>query len=253
MPWFRRHTAPASLPVGERVYAIGDVHGEAALLGRLLERIDADSRARGPAAVTLVLLGDVIDRGGESAALLRALYAQPCASPRLLKGNHEQLLVASCRGDVDALELWLRVGGRATLRGFGVDAALIDGDDADALIDAVQAAIDPALVEWVDRLPTAWSAGGYHFAHAGVRPGVALDRQRDDDLLWIREPFLSSRANHGKVVVHGHTIEPGVPCLGGNRIGLDTGAHEHRRLTALGLESGAQWLLQECDADADAW
>ena len=213
--------------------------------------MERDGRGRDPARTTLVLIGDVIDRGPRSAELLRALRGLSCPSFILLKGNHEAMMAAACRGDEDALDLWLRVGGRSTLAGFGVDPAAGEGDPA-ALLPAIHAAIDPALVDWVDALPTAWSRGDYFFAHAGVRPGIALDRQSDDDLLWIRAPFLSSRSDHGKVVVHGHSIEPGMPRLGGNRIGLDTGAHEHRRLTALGLEGDRQWLLQVGDTEAAA-
>lgn len=234
------------MPIGERVYAIGDVHGEVGLLQLLLDAVERDGSGRGPAKVTLILIGDVVDRGLRSAELLRALYG--LSDPLLLlKGNHEAMMVAACRGDEDALDLWLRVGGRSTLAGFGVDPDMEGGDSA-ALAPAIRAAINPALVDWIDALPTAWSMGDYFFAHAGIRPGIPLDRQSDDDLLWIREPFLSSRSNHGKVVVHGHSVEPGVPRLGGNRIGLDTGAHEHRRLTALGLEEDRQWLVQVSDA-----
>lgn len=248
---FRQHGPRAQLPAGERVYAIGDIHGEARLLQCLLRQVEADNRTRDPARVTLVLLGDIIDRGAGSAGLLRALHEVASPSFLILKGNHEDLLVAACRGDEDALDLWLRVGGRATLIGFGIDPAMIDHADPLVLIRAIRAAIGPALIDWVDGLPTAWSTGEYFFAHAGIRPGIELDRQNDGDLMWVREPFLSSRADHGKVVVHGHSVQPGVPRLGGNRIGLDTGAHEHRRLTALGLEGDRQWLLQENDADVE--
>ena len=237
------------MPPGERVYAVGDVHGEAGLLQRLLARIERDSHDRGAARTTLVLLGDVIDRGRHAADLLAAL--RPIRDPRLviLKGNHEDLLLAACRGDRDALDLWLQVGGRSTLMGFGIDPTAIDPRD---LVDALRSAINPALVEWLDQLPTSWSSGDYFFAHAGIRPGIRLDQQDDDDLMWVRESFLSSRLDHGKVVVHGHSVERGVPHLGGNRIGLDTGAHEHRQLTALGLEGDRQWLLQESDPDRTA-
>lgn len=248
---FRQNGPKPRLPIGERVYAIGDVHGEARLLRRLLDRIEADNRARDPARVTLLLLGDVIDRGTGSAALLGTMHRLSSRSFVLLKGNHEHLLVAASRGDEDALDLWLRVGGRATLIGFGLDPEVIDRADPLVLIAAIKGAIGPALIDWVDRLPTAWSAGDYFFAHAGIRPGVALDRQSDGDLMWMRDPFLASRADHGKVVVHGHSVQPGVPRLGGNRIGLDTGAHEHGRLTALGLDGDQQWLLQECAADSE--
>ena len=247
-----RHIGPrARLPSGERVYVIADVHGEARLLQQLLSAVDRDTAQRGPASVMLVLLGDVIDRGAHSADLLRALHGLADPSFLLLKGNHEAMFVDSYRGSEDALDLWLRVGGRSTLIGFGVAPETIDAGDPGALVGAIRSAIDPVFVDWLDGLPTAWSRGDYFFAHAGIRPGVRFDRQRDDDLLWIRGPFLSSRADHGKIVVHGHSVEPGIPRLGGNRIGLDTGAHEHRRLTALGLEDDRQWLLQESDLEAD--
>lgn len=245
--WFSHNRPRAHVPFGERVYAIGDVHGEAGLLRQLLGKVEQDNRARDPARVTLVLLGDVIDRGPRSADLLRALHGLADPFFRLLKGNHEALLVEAYRGNEDALDLWLRVGGRVTLIGFGIDPDTIDTADFAVLIDAMRSAIDPMLVDWVEGLPTAWSTGDYFFAHAGIRPGIVLDRQRDEDLMWVRDAFRSSRSDHGKVVVHGHSIEPGVPRLGGNRIGLDTGAHEHRRLTALGLEGDRQWLLQEDD------
>ena len=251
-PRVGHHRLKARIPVGERVYAIGDIHGEADLLRRLLGQVERDSRARDPARVTLILLGDIIDRGAHSVGLLRALHGLSSPSFRLLKGNHEALLVASWHGDEDALDLWLRVGGRSTLIGSGIDPETVDTADLGMVVDAMRSAIDPALVDWVDALPTAWSMGDYFFAHAGIRPGVALDRQGDHDLMWVRGAFLSSRSDHGKVVVHGHSIEPGIPRLGGNRIGLDTGAHEHRRLTALGLEGDRQWLLQESDPAVDA-
>ena len=120
---------------------------------------------------------------------------------------------------------------------------------AAGLLEVLRATIDPELIDWLDRLPTCWSLGDYYFAHAGVRPGVSLAEQQDDDLLWIRQPFIESRRNHGKVIVHGHTVEDGAPSLGRNRIGIDTGAHEHGRLTALGLEGDRQWILQACADD----
>ncbi|WP_230482057.1 metallophosphoesterase family protein [Sphingomonas sp. Leaf21] len=237
----------ATLPAGRRVYAIGDIHGEADLLVELLHAIRQDSLARGGTAVTLVFLGDFIDRGRESATLLKVMYNAPEADVMILKGNHEAALVDVYRGDEEALAFWLRFGGRPTLEGLGValgDGAAIDTGD---ILARLRDALDPAIIDWLDALPHSWTLGDYFFAHAGVRPRVRLSRQNPDDLLWIREPFLSSGRNHGKVVVHGHTIEPGRPRLGGNRIGIDTGAHEHGCLTALGLEGNLQWLIQVSD------
>lgn len=239
MRWLRRRPDRPALPVGRRIYAIGDIHGETQLLLDHLALIRADASQRSPADTTLIFLGDFIDRGAGAAELLFALSAARGPAVVFLKGNHEAALVESYRGNRDAMKFWLKYGGRATLKGLGVEADI----DIDDTIDALRSVLDPAIVEWLDQLPMSLTVGDYFFVHAGIRPGIKLDRQASEDLLWIREPFLSSRRNHGKVVVHGHTIEPGVPQLGGNRIGIDTGAHEHGRLTVLGLEGEDQWLL----------
>lgn len=238
----RRAAEPPRLPPGMRVYAIGDVHGEAALLRDLLGQIATDAAARGPAETFMVFLGDVIDRGPDGAALLTSLAGPADDHLILLKGNHEAALVDACRGNEDALRFWLDYGGGATLAGFGV--AVADDEDLAVAGERVRAAVPEALVAWVDALPLGWTLGSYLFAHAGIRPGVPLDRQTEADLLWIREPFLSHRRAHEKVVVHGHTIEPGLPALGGVRIGIDTGANARGVLTALCLEGDRQWLLQ---------
>ncbi len=232
------------LPSGKRVYAIGDVHGEAELLARLLHDISRDSDARGPAETTLILLGDFIDRGPRAADLLRNLAQMAMPNLVILKGNHEAVLVQAYDGDEQVLAEWLRFGGAATLAGLGVPWPLLQSEDTGAILAALRANLLPDIVEWLDRLPFWWSLGDYFFVHAGVRPGVKLMEQRDEDLLWIRNPFISERHRYDKVIVHGHTIEPGTPELGGHRIGLDTGAHEHGTLTALGLEADRQWLLQ---------
>lgn len=235
---------PAALPDGQRVYAIGDIHGEAALFKQLLGHILVDAEARGSAETRIVILGDFIDRGESGAELLTTLATSSNEKVVILKGNHEASLVESYRGDLAALEFWLRFGGATTLLGMGATRAQVDADDLDGLLATLRATIDADLIAWLDALPTHWMSGDYYFTHAGIRPGVPLDEQAEDDLLWIRQPFLKSRRDHGKIVVHGHTVEPGVPRLGGNRIGLDTGAHEHGRLTALGLEGDRQWILQ---------
>ena len=245
-PLLSRRTRPASLAAGTRVYAVGDIHGEAMLFKQLLDRIEADSAARGDAEVRIVLLGDFIDRGPASAGLLLALAG--CADPRLviLKGNHEASMVAAWHGDMAALAHWLRFGGVATLRGLGASPAELESDDADRVLAAVRRCVAPAMIDWLDRLPTSYALDDYFFTHAGIRPGIPLDAQTEDDLLWIRRPFLASRRRHAKVIVHGHTIDPAVR-LGGNRIGVDTGAHRYGRLTALGLQDDRQWTVEASD------
>jgi serine/threonine protein phosphatase 1 len=238
----RPKSAP-TIPPGRRVYAIGDIHGEGDLLRQALQLIKDDSATRRDATVTLVFLGDLIDRGPEAADLLRTFAGMSEEDVVVLKGNHESALVEAYRGDHDVLSQWLPFGAAATLAGFDVTPEEMSSGPA-VLAGALRARIDSSFVEWLDGLPIAWECGDYYFTHAGIRPGVKLHKQDERDLLWIREPFLSSRRWHGKVIVHGHTVEPGIPSLGGNRIGVDTGAHEHGVLTVLGLEGGRQWLLQ---------
>ena len=233
-----------SIPKGHRVYAIGDVHGELNLLQMLMAQIAADNKGRDSAETTLVFLGDFIDRGSGAAALLHMFSSLRDSNVVVLKGNHEAALVDVYRGDQEALSFWLKFGGRATMLGLGVDQNTLDTASAAFVLAALQASLPKEIVEWLSDLPHSWILGDYVFVHAGIKPGVSLANQDPDDLLWIRKPFLSSKRRHEKVIIHGHTIEPGLPRLGGNRIGIDTGAYEYGCLTALGLENEKQWLIQ---------
>lgn len=242
-----------SLPRGHRVYAIGDVHGEVALLQHLLDQVAADSRQRGPARTTLVFLGDFIDRGSGAARLLRMFADLRDPNVIVLKGNHEAALVEVYRGDLEALSFWLKFGGQATMAGLGIEDSLLETASTTEIFPRLRTSLQCDIVDWLAELPHSWTLGDYFFVHAGIKPGVRLSRQDQDDLLWIRKPFLASKRRHEKVIIHGHTVEPGLPCLGGNRIGIDTGAHEHGCLTALGLEDDAQWLIQSSDGRASRW
>lgn len=218
--------APASLPPGLRVYAVGDIHGCTGQLDAIHARIAEDAAHAPEPDRVIVYLGDYVDRGPDSRGAVERVLAPPIrASLVHLCGNHEAMMldVLEHPAEEGALALWLRNGGVATLTSYG-----LSGEDPPET--------------WADRLPHAhlaflrglarsYRAGGYLFAHAGIRPGVALDAQDADDLLWIREPFLCSEADHGAVVVHGHT--PGnAPVIRANRIGLDTGAVYGGPLTA---------------------
>jgi serine/threonine protein phosphatase 1 len=229
--------APGVLPPGQRIYAIGDVHGCDDRLAALHADIAIDMAARPVAGATLVHLGDYVDRGPDSAAVL-ARIAGPPPAPGLrvvnLRGNHEDMMRAALGGDVSAAEHWLVNGGSATLACWGI------GPD-----------VPPA--HWSARIPAAahamlaglllvHRAGRYLFVHAGVRPGVPLERQEPDDLLWIRQPFLASDADFGAVVVHGHTPRP-APEVRPNRIGIDTGAVAGGRLTCVVLETDRMAFL----------
>jgi serine/threonine protein phosphatase 1 len=240
---FRRQPK-ADLPAGQRLYAIGDVHGRLDLLDALLDRIDDDNSARKPAETHVLLLGDLIDRGPYSSGVVRRIMAgdDRFASLGALKGNHEASLLAVLAGETQWLASWLDYGGRASLRSWGVDDAVLRSEDEEAIVASARAAVPADQHAWLAALPTRHRAGDYLFVHAGVRPGVAIDAQSDDDLLWIRGEFLNDRSDHGVVVVHGHTICR-EPELRTNRIGIDTGAYLSGALTAVGLEDGERWFL----------
>jgi len=223
--------APGVLPPDLRVYAVGDVHGCLGHLDDLHADIAADLAERPIADALLIHLGDYVDRGPDSSRVVDRLLRKP-AIPGLrmanLMGNHEHMMLSVlAAGDPQMARLWLRNGGDASLRSWGID-------------------IDEPPARWRHRLPAehlAWlrgldlthQLGNYLFVHAGVRPGIALSEQTPDDLMWIREPFLSWQGNLGLIVVHGHT--PGEhPVLRVNRIGIDTGAVLGGRLTCAVLQ-----------------
>jgi serine/threonine protein phosphatase 1 len=233
--------APAVLPPGLRVYAIGDVHGCADRLLMLHALIAADARARPSARQTvLVYLGDYVDRGPDSAGVLDLLLEPPPlpeAEVVTLLGNHEAMMLDACEPGAHpgALPFWLDNGGAATLESYGLDP-----DDAGP--SALAASLPPEHLELLRHCPLRWEAGGYLFVHAGVRPDLPLDRQDGFDLVWTREPFLSWRGTLPAVVVHGHTPSR-EPEVRAHRIGIDTGACFGGALTCLVLEADRMGFL----------
>lgn len=230
---------------GKRVYAIGDVHGRLDLLLELEAMIRADLAKAAPARSVAVYLGDYVDRGPESRAVLDHLLDRPLPVDEVvhLLGNHEDAM----RRFLDDLwvgESWMGFGGRETLESYGVspDRRL----PAMKWMKAAQIAFAHALParhrSFLEDLRLWHVEGGYLFVHAGVRPGVSLDRQDRETLIWIRHEFLESDADHGRVVVHGHSIRE-VPEIRPNRIGIDTGACFSGRLTALVLEGSERRFL----------
>ncbi len=233
---------------GRRVYAIGDLHGRLDLFDEILAMIARDEAKRIPLPRTLLLLGDLIDRGPQSAQLidrLRTLMADSTARSdvRAIKGNHEELFLLAARGQLDAVPLFRRAGGLQTLASYGLDEAQGAAMDAGALADWMLNHVPRADIDLLDALPDQLRIGDYLFVHAGIRPGVPIDRQRPADLRWIRRDFLEHRGAHPLMVVHGHSISPDVDERP-NRIGIDTGAYRTGRLTALGLEGRERWYLQ---------
>lgn len=236
---------PQSLPAGNRLYAIGDVHGRDDLLAELLARIEADSAARPPAKLVLVFLGDLIDRGPSSAQVVERLrtYSRPGTRLVFLTGNHEEVLFRILAGEASLISDWLRFGGAECLQSYGLDPGAVRRMPLPRALDAIRAAIPEPHVQFLQGFDDTFRAGAYLFVHAGIRPGIPLAEQSRTDLRWIREPFLTDQADHGYVVIHGHTIGEQVEERN-NRIGIDTGAYRFGVLTALGLERADRWYLQ---------
>ena len=235
-----------SVPSGELLYVIGDIHGRADLLTELLQLIERDAAGEDANRKQLIFLGDYIDRGPDSRRVIEFLIARRFAlfEERFLKGNHEQLLL-DFLADTGRLEAWRMNGGDATMLSYGVDVTGLEQDDAppEDWRAAFQNALPQSHATFFETLALQASVGDYLFVHAGVLPGVPLDAQHEHDLLWIRDEFLNYPGAFGKVVVHGHT-----PCTlpdqRVNRIGIDTGAVFTGRLTALKLGGSSQSFLQ---------
>ncbi|MEO5336010.1 MAG: serine/threonine protein phosphatase [Magnetospirillum sp. WYHS-4] len=236
---------PPRISPGRRVYAVGDIHGRADLLRRLLDRIAADAGDSPDLRHVLVFLGDYVDRGPESAKVIDLLLEGPPSGFDIvyLRGNHEQFLVDFLDLGV-AGETWLANGGRATIESYGLDAtAVLFGRTSLAdLRESLRDALPASHRAFLDALKLYHEESGYLFVHAGIRPGATLADQVPADLLWIRGPFLMSTQDFGRVVVHGHTVEP-EPAILRNRIGIDTGAYRSGRLTCLVLEGEIRRVL----------
>ncbi|HEX4183776.1 MAG TPA: metallophosphoesterase family protein [Caulobacteraceae bacterium] len=249
--FWRRPAPPSPVSGGQVVYAIGDVHGRADLLARLIDVIgrDAESLAlKAPPA--LVFLGDYVDRGADSRSVVDQVIALALArryEVRALKGNHEQALLAFL-DDASFGPTWADFGGGETLLSYGVTPPGPRGgaeawEEARRAFDRALPQLHRSLLNGLEMMVV---YGDYAFVHAGVRPGVDLDSQRDHDLLWIRDEFLQAKGPFGKVIVHGHT-PAAEPYLGPFRIGIDTGAYATGVLTAIRIRDAEQVILDCVD------
>jgi serine/threonine protein phosphatase 1 len=228
---------------GYRAYVIGDVHGRLDLLNQLIADIHRDIARRPPRKVLLVFLGDLIDRGPNSAQVLERLrtYRSDGVRTVFLLGNHEEVLLRILDGDLSPITSWLQFGGAQCLQSYGVDPRQIQADREKA-VTILRLAIPPRHIEFLRSFVDTCRFGDYLFVHAGIRPGVTLDEQVQSDLRWIRDPFLLDDTDHGCVVVHGHTITSEVEERP-NRIGIDTGAYRSGVLTAMAIEGAERWYL----------
>jgi serine/threonine protein phosphatase 1 len=224
------------LPQPARIYAIGDIHGRSDLLDRMVDQICRDLEAKPVDECLTVTLGDYFDRGPNSRGVLDRLVRNPFPTPFVaLKGNHEDVFERFL-DDPSVANQWRRLGGLETLHSYGVPvSSLMIDKNYEQAATALRDAVPQEHFAFLASLKTSIALGRYFFCHAGVRPGVPLEHQSVQDLLWIRDEFLSSKADFGKIVVHGHTPTE-QPEIFPNRINVDTGAFATGRLTCVVLE-----------------
>jgi len=228
-----------------RLFAIGDIHGCDDLLASLLDGISAEtvSDSRPP---LLIFLGDYIDRGPDSRAVLERLSRLPKVGvqARFLCGNHEEVMLQFLERPWIAAD-WLDFGGRATLLSYDVSPpdVLADAQGWETARQQLLAALPDQHQRFLRGLEDQIALGDCLFVHAGVDPRRALNQQRPHDLRWIREPFLSNTRMLAKTIVHGHT--PTLkPHADRRRIGVDTWAYHTGVLTAADLSAGRVRFLQ---------
>ena len=233
----QRTPARPALPGGLRVYAVGDVHGRFDLLTDLSEKIHADLAGDPPETSVEIYLGDYVDRGPDARSVLAWLRSPTavCDKRICLKGNHEDVFLQFIADPVVA-EYWRDLGGFETLYSYGVKPPMArTGQAKSASHEQLMRVLPAEDVQFLRSLPLHASFGDYLFVHAGLRPGRTVAEQAEDDLIWIREPFLTSDHDFGQMVVHGHTPVD-APEIRRNRINIDTGAFLTGCLTCLVLE-----------------
>ena len=239
-----RTPANPVVPDGLRVYAIGDVHGRFDLLIEMTENIRADLADDPPEASVEIYLGDYVDRGPDACSVIEWLRSETggCDERICLKGNHEEIFLQFI-ADPGIAEYWRDLGGFETLYSYGVQPPVArTGEAMLASHEQLMRVLPAEDLQFLQSLTPYASFGDYLFVHAGLRPGVVLEKQSEEDLIWIREPFLTSTHDFGQIVVHGHT--PGdAPDIRGNRINIDTGAYLTGCLTCLVLQGTERRFL----------
>ena len=232
----RKERPRPRVPKGVRIYAIGDIHGRADLLERMLNRIDAHLASNSVPTSIRVFLGDYIDRGPASRSVLDHLLTSNRSSQSVfLKGNHEGFLI-DFLGDPSVLEHWQRNGGLETLMSYGITPTINANSEMQAQLAAtLDQAMPKSHHQFIGNLQSSFTCGDFFFVHAGVRPGIPLTEQREEDLLSIRQDFLLCEDSFSKIIVHGHT-PVAQPDIRPNRINIDTGAFATGQLTCLILE-----------------
>jgi serine/threonine protein phosphatase 1 len=229
-------TGQSKTPDGLRLYAIGDIHGCDDKLAAVHAAIAADLAARPSPDHRIIHLGDYVDRGPNSAAVIERVMRGAAADPRFLclKGNHDELLLMFLADPEEMAPTFLKFGGKETARSYGVSNR---GLNYAGLARQLAEKMPAEHLAFLRGLPLSLRFGDYVFCHAGIRPGVPLDAQTAEDLTWIRDGFIDDTRDHGAVIVHGHTVTATqTPEIHSNRIAIDTGAVFGGPLTCVALE-----------------
>ncbi|UTS82463.1 metallophosphoesterase family protein [Phaeobacter piscinae] len=230
------------------IYAIGDIHGQLEMLEQALERIEADGGRDAP----VVFLGDFIDRGPDSRGVIDLLIRGQAEGRDwiTLLGNHDRMF-AWFMEDIPRQDPhmlvgyhWLheRIGGIETLESYGV--AVAERTRLEEVHAAARAAVPDRHITFLQALKTMHQTDDLAFVHAGIKPGVPLHKQAENDLVWIRQPFHRHTEQHPKLIIHGHTPVD-TPTHYGNRINLDTGAGYGKPLTTAVFEGTSAWSLSD--------
>lgn len=224
---------------------MGDVHGRLDLLDELMARIDEDDAGRPSAATSVIFLGDLVDRGPDSAQVVQRLLdlSRKDARLRFLMGNHEEVFLKALNGSKGALPFLIRIGGKATVLSYGISEDEYSRSTFPELLQLLRARVPPEHIAFLRGFEDVIEIGDYAFVHAGVAPGVPLAGQVPANLRWIRDEFTTYGGPLERIIVHGHTVTEEVQ-LRPWRIGIDTGAYASGTLTAIGLEDDRRWLLQ---------
>jgi serine/threonine protein phosphatase 1 len=237
-----------AVPAGSRYYVIGDIHGRLDLFEAMIAEIESDDTLRPGADTHVILLGDLVDRGPDSAGVVaRTRKWQAERSVRVLAGNHEEMFLGAF-DKPEVLRHFLKHGGRETILSYGLSKKQFNAMTLDELFDLLPQLISQSERDYIAAFEEMVVAGDYLFVHAGIDPAVPIDQQKRRDMLWIRDRFLNHQGPLEKVVVHGHTIFDRVMDCG-NRIGIDTGAFRSGVLTALVLEADQRRVIQASQAD----
>ncbi|MFV0644423.1 MAG: metallophosphoesterase family protein [Sphingomonadaceae bacterium] len=238
----------AHVPEGTRYYAIGDIHGRLDLFEAMIEAIEQDDKTASPAETTIILLGDLIDRGPDSAGVIRRTREwKGNRTIRIIAGNHEEMFLASFE-DLDKLRAFNKFGGRETILSYGVDKQDYNRTSLEELQVLMRNTVPEEDRAFIGSFEDCIIAGDYLFVHAGINPDNPVNEQKQQDMRWIRDRFLRHTGQFSHVVVHGHTIMENTERRI-NRIGIDTGAYRTGRLTTLVLEGGNCRTIQTVDHD----